>query len=393
MRMALDFGPLVVWAFEAFHAHHLASMGLWRLAVLVAKAPDLNDISWAVPYSGFEQSPLMVAVQARWPAGRGADGKVEWAHALGDEEVARMVRAAVGMGVDVNRQHRGAWPLMTYCAARGCLEAVKACLAAGAEVDAIVPGTRAGCSRPSSWWTALLHAARVGHEAVVAEMLEAGASVKIGPEGKEDALLVVCDGDTTPGIVRRLVEAGANIHYRKYNRSALTNAARRGNLAVMDTLAELGARVARTKIGRKAMEGAAIREVVRWLAARGVSVQGHRGEDSPLHYACEGGRVDVVRALIELGADVNRENDMGQTPLTIAVQCSGEQGAVEMTRLLLEAGADANAMDEDGCAPLDCARHEACKALLRGAGAYPGEWCDYSASEFEDFDSEGDFSF
>ena len=72
----LYFSPLAVSVFGGSHAHHLASLGLWWLALLVAEAPDINQ------------------------------------------------------------RLRGAWPLMTYCAGRGCLEAVKACLAAGAEVDA-----------------------------------------------------------------------------------------------------------------------------------------------------------------------------------------------------------------------------------------------------------------
>ena len=58
----------------------------------------------------------MVAVRARQPVERRADGRVEWAHALGDKEVARMVRVAVAMGADVNRRLQEAWPLMTYCA-------------------------------------------------------------------------------------------------------------------------------------------------------------------------------------------------------------------------------------------------------------------------------------
>ena len=130
-------GPLAVHVFGGSHAHHLASLGLWWLALLVADGPDINGLPCAVPEDvDVDQSPLMVAVRATRPVGRGADDEVEWAYALGDEEVARMVRVAVGMGADVNRRLQGAWPLMTYCAMRGCLEAVKACLAAGAEVDA-----------------------------------------------------------------------------------------------------------------------------------------------------------------------------------------------------------------------------------------------------------------
>ena len=332
----LDFAPLAVWAFEGSHAHHLASLGLWWLALLVAVEPDLNGISWQEHDESPDQSPLMVAVRARRPVGRGADGKVEWAYALGDEEVAWAVRVAVAMGADVNRQLFEAWPLMTHCARRGCLEAVKACLEAGAEVDA--PGGVHG-----GWWTALVHAARGGHEAVVEALLEAGASAKVGPDGEDLTLATVCEGHPTPGIVRRLVEAGADVDSRCYGRPALNHAAHHGNVAVMEVLVELGADVTATdETGRTAIHWAANGEVVQWLAARGLSIHGNSGEDSPLHCACKDGRVDAVRALIELGSGVNCGDRNGDPPLYEAVSLFPEPVAVEMTRLLLGAGADAN---------------------------------------------------
>ena len=365
LRMALDFGPLVVWAFEAFHAHHLASMGLWRLAVLVAKAPDLNDISWAVPYSGFEQSPLMVAVQARWPAGRGADGKVEWAHALGDEEVARMVRVAVGMGADVNQRLQEAWPLMTYCAARGCVEAVKACLAAGAEVDAGI----GDCY--TDWWTALVHAGQKGHEAVVEALLQAGASAKVGRRGGDQTLTTVCFGHPTPGIVHRLVAAGSDVNAADVLCStAIRGAAREGDLAVMEALVDLGAELTTiSNDGSTAMHEAANGEVVRWLVARGLSIHGDGDNWSPLMAACGHGHIDAARALVELGADVRYRGRHGFTALHWMVCCGKEEAAGEMTRLLFGAGADAKAVGWRNRVPLHWVRHAACVDLLVDAGA------------------------
>ena len=67
----LNFGPLVVYVRDGSHAHHLASLGLWWLALLVAEGPDINRISWAVQgYWDVNQSPLMVAVRAGRPVGR-----------------------------------------------------------------------------------------------------------------------------------------------------------------------------------------------------------------------------------------------------------------------------------------------------------------------------------
>jgi len=59
---------------------------------------------------------------------------------------------------------------------------------------------------------------------------------------------------------------------------------------------------------------------------------------APLHCAVEEGQYEAVRLLLDLGADVDRneEDKIGETPLNIAVQ--GE--CPEIVTLLLERGAD-----------------------------------------------------
>ena len=356
-------GPLAVYAYGGSHAHHLASLGQWWLAVLAAEGQDINGIFWkdshlpGVSMVMFSHSPLVLAVRAMQPVGRQADGEVEWEYALGEGEVAQMVRAAVAMGSDVSRRARNEWPLMSYCAGRGCLEAVKACLAAGAEVE--VSGN------PTC--TALMHAARGGHEKAVEVLLEAGASAS-----REGLLVGVCGGRPTPRILRRLVEAGADVNARigfdEY--TALQRAAAAGNVAVMEALVDLGADLtAEDRSGEIPMHYAGDGEAVRWLAARGLSIHGGGGDaPSPLHKACEDGRVDTAHALIELGADVNAGSKEG-TPLHEAAACTKKQ-AVEVVRLLLAAGADVRAVTEPGkVTPLHRAWHPSVVDLLVDAGA------------------------
>lgn len=64
------------------------------------------------------------------------------------------------------------------------------------------------------------------------------------------------------------------------------------------------------------------------------------------------GKTDVIRVLVEYGADVNAEDNVGETPLHKAVMNSQHSDVV---RVLIEKGADVNAENQRGMAPLHTA--------------------------------------
>ena len=90
-------------------------------------------------------------------------------------------------------------------------------------------------------------------------------------------------------------------------------------------------------------------ELVRMLVEAGadVDVAGWM-EETPLHAAIEKGNVEIVRILVEAGADVNKPGWMGQTPLALAV----EEGNAEIMEILLSATpastGDSSALSQPG---------------------------------------------
>ena len=70
--------------------------------------------------------------------------------------------------------------------------------------------------------------------------------------------------------------------------------------------------------------------------------------DKPLHYAAKNGHIEVAEMLIAHGADINARGMSKQTPLGTAVSNRQE----EMVEYLLSKGADVNAGANYGCTPL-----------------------------------------
>ena len=96
--------------------------------------------------------------------------------------------------------------------------------------------------------------------------------------------------------------------------------------------------------------------------------------DTPLHlildligHSPEGNAVEIVRRLLEYGADPNLCPRSGSTPLHKA--SSG--GSLEVARLLLSHGANVDEQDDDGLTPFQVARSDELRKLLLEHGAVP----------------------
>ena len=97
----------------------------------------------------------------------------------------------------------------------------------------------------------------------------------------------------------------------------------------------------------------------------------------PIMCACVNGRTDVVQYLLARGAKSDAEDNAGRTPLSWTVT---KGDFVETADALVRAGADVNRADIDGFTPLMRAAltdHPRCFAFLLGHGADVNPVNDY----------------
>lgn len=91
-----------------------------------------------------------------------------------------------------------------------------------------------------------------------------------------------------------------------------------------------------------------------------------------LFLAAGTGQIEVVKLLLEKGADVNKQTNYGWTPLITAVGrfTSGHRDT-DMADLLLENGADIDAKNKEGRTAVDLAREYASPEMVRFLEQWP----------------------
>ncbi|KAJ7274632.1 ankyrin repeat-containing domain protein [Mycena rebaudengoi] len=297
--------------------------------------------------------------------------------------------------------HRSVASPLYMCSKIGYRLGVKFLLANGA--DAInAPGRT--YSR-----NALQAAASEGHTEIVRLLIENGADVNTpGPEFDVygSALETAASGGHLDTLVL-LLESGAEFG------SALTAAAERGHLEIVRLLVKMGGDINAgwDKSALLAACEGGYTEIFNFLLENHPDINAVSYEyGTALQAACGKGRIDFVRRLLDLGADVDLGSPLGSgaNPLQVA-SCYGhieivrlllehnanpnvgmalyaaaesEDDLTDIVRLLLEKGADPNRRSPDGDSPLRIAclrHHREIVRLLIEHGVDPNSWGKGSA--------------
>src|SRR5688572_284258 len=217
-----------------------------------------------------------------------------------------------------------------YAAANDDLELVRALIQAGANVKA----------KNQFGTTALAEAAIIGATPIVDALLKAGADPNIkNPEGETPLMAVARSGKVDAA--RLLLEAGADVNAKETwgGQTALMWAAAQSQPEMVKLLASKGADVNARGV---------IRQWERKVITEPRPKDMNKGGFTPLLYAAREGCVECARHLIAAGADPDLEDPERITPLNMALL----NLHFDFAAFMIKAGADIDKWDLFGRSPL-----------------------------------------
>ncbi|KAF0988668.1 hypothetical protein HZS_1980, partial [Henneguya salminicola] len=258
----------------------------------------------------------------------------ELSHALleacidGHADIAQLL---IGLGCPVNFVEESYESPLILASNNGHVDLVKLLLDKGANVNAT----------NEEGVTALMEASREGHLKLVQELIYRGADVNIQIIDTGDTALSMASSCGWYDIVVKLAESGANIeHALNYS---LIEASIFGHLNIVTYLVSIGADV--NYISPFSFDTPLIvacengnLEIVQYLIQNNATLENSRKDKhSLLMAASSGGHLEIVRFLINLDVDINKKDpENHHTALSLACL----NGHINIVKILLQYGAD-----------------------------------------------------
>ena len=235
-------------------------------------------------------------------------------------------------------------------------------------------------TRRNDGWTPLNVASYFGIVEIVRLLLDNGADPETNAEGDmgEKPLHKVSSGkyrsqEDGVRVAQLLLERGADVNIRRNDDwTPLHVASFHGNVEIVHLLLDHGADPeanAEGDMGEKPLHKVSSGKyrsqedgvhAAQLLLECGADVNTRRNDDwTPLHVASYFGNVEIVRLLLDNGADPEAyaEGDMGEKPLhkVSSGKYRSQEDGVRVAQLLLECGADVNSRRNDRWTPLHIA--------------------------------------
>jgi len=246
----------------------------------------------------------------------------------GDHAAAMLLVSAKGTNVNATAAD-GSTAIM-YAAADGDLELVRALIKAGADVEL---KNQLGTS-------ALTEAAIIGSAPIIDALLKAGADPNFRtPNGETPLMAAARSGKVDTA--KALLDAGADINAKETwgEQSALMWAAAQSQAGMVKFLASVGANL---------NDHGKINQWERKIIQEPRPKDMNKGGFTPLHYAAREGCAACVENLLAAGADPDSEDPDRETPLLLAL----ENMHFDTAAVLVTGGADFDKWDLFGRSPV-----------------------------------------
>lgn len=294
---------------------------------------DVDTVSAILNYSPDKlDSAIAFSIKIGWNASRYAGKSIYTVLRQRDSKEHRQISEFV----EKVTKHFQGQSLLHLAAKRGQVEHVRRVLDCGEDVNFRMPDYLALKETP------LMLAARFNVVDVVEFLVERGASLEYEDDMGFTALHHAAMGGKSENILR-LIEFGCKASKVNYHKSsAIHLAAENGHTEAVRLLLEHGASVKKANCFCMTPLTLALKnghlETIQLLLKNGCdfSVVSDEAGRLPIHYAVEGGHVDVVKLVLQSNPSVLSKTNDGDTVLHLAT-------SLEVVRLLVEQGADIHA--------------------------------------------------